>query len=140
MAHSSSETFPSLKANLLLCESGGKSTYPPLTSVVGRPVVCWSAADADGDDGAGDNGSQNNANLFSRGCFQLPFLPGGCVFILVPRIRHRRWFRGRVKRSFFIVPDVPISDTAAIFLTAILLTGYNAIVIVAAVVTEQAYI
>lgn len=97
MALSSSETFPALKANFLFGESGGKSTCPPpLTSVVGRPVVCWSAADAGAgdDDGAGDNGSQNNANLFSRGCFQLPFLPGGYVFILVPRIRHRR---GRVQ-------------------------------------------
>lgn len=38
-------------------------------------MVVWSV---DGDDA----GSQNNANLFSRGRFQLPFLPGVAFFAL----------------------------------------------------------
>lgn len=45
--------------------------------VLGRMEVWWSSVD--GDD---DAGSQNNANLFSRGRFQLPFLPGVAFFAL----------------------------------------------------------
>lgn len=49
--------------------------------VLGRMVVWWSSVD--GDD---DAGSQNNANLFSRGRFQLPFLPGVAFFALSVRM------------------------------------------------------
>lgn len=92
---------------------GHKSTCPATTSAAGgvvdrRTVVYWSVDGRGGDD---DDGSQNNANLFSRGRFQLPFSPEDAfLFFRIPEAR-----RFRVGCSMiFIIPDVPISDPAAI--------------------------
>lgn len=71
-------------------------------------VVYWSVDGRGGDD---DDGSQNNANLFSRDRFQLPFSPED-AFLFFRRIPEARRFR--VRSMIFIIPDVPISDPAAI--------------------------
>lgn len=70
MAHSLLETF-SLKVMLgFLLAAAATSAC----DILGRMVV-WSVV-------RDDTGSQNNANLFSSGRFQLPFLPGVAFFVL----------------------------------------------------------
>lgn len=57
------------------CPSVCRRLYASAVDGLGRMVV-WSV------DGGDDAGSQNNANLFSRGRFQLPFLPEVAFFAL----------------------------------------------------------